>query len=59
MHHFQGKINTCEVFSKSGHQVFLKLFLIADIKNWVKMTVSISKEKSYYALSGEIGHFWA
>ena len=33
------KIITFKLFSKYFHQIFLKLYLMIDIKNWVKVTV--------------------
>ena len=37
MGHFGPKITTFKLFSKHGHQIFLKLYLMIDIKKWVKV----------------------
>ena len=35
---FGSKINTFELYSKSGYLIFLKLYLMTNIKKWFKMT---------------------
>ena len=50
---FGPHINTFERFSKSDHLSFMKLYLMADIKKWLKVTVSVFfTGNSYYALNG-------
>lgn len=40
------KISTFDLFSISVHNIFLKLHLMKDIENWVKVTVWISRKNS-------------
>lgn len=40
------KISTFDLLSISVHYIFLKLHLMKDIKNWVKVTVWISRKNS-------------
>ena len=49
MGHFGLKIKIFEHFSKSVHQIFLKLYLLAGIEKQVKVTGLDLKENSYYA----------
>lgn len=44
---FGSKINTFELFFKSVHWIFLKLYLIIGIKMWFKVTVLLWKILSY------------
>ena len=45
MGNFWPKINIFELFFKSAHQVFLKLYLMTRIQKWLKVAVWIFKEK--------------
>ena len=45
------------LFSKLGHQIFLKLFLKEGVKKWVNVTVLVFQENSYFAQLGETDYF--